>query len=114
MLGVVISARGPCCGGKLDEGRRFLAFGRVRCAVLQSPDLCFQTRLLSIHGLGRPVGGEGAGLMLNPVVLPGGSAFWDPGHAPVSALRYSGLLGSRCPVGGLASGALPVEATGAA
>lgn len=58
-------------------------------------------------------GARGAGLMLNPVVLPGGSALWDPGRAPVSAPRYSGLLGSRCPVGGLASGALPVEATGA-
>lgn len=65
-MGVVISARGPCRGVEVDEGRRFLAFGRVRCAVLQSPYLCFQTRLLSIHGLGRPVGGEGGGAHAEP------------------------------------------------
>lgn len=48
-MGVVISARGLCHGGKVDEGWRFPAFGRVRCAVLQSLCLCLQTKLLSIH-----------------------------------------------------------------
>lgn len=48
-MGVVISARGLCHGEKVDEGWRFPAFGRVRCAVLQSLCLCLQTKLFSIH-----------------------------------------------------------------
>ena len=53
------------------------------------------------------------GLMLNLMVLPGCSAFWDPGHVPVSAPCRSRLLGSRCPVGGPAPAVLPAEVTGA-